>query len=166
MADVFRFAMWLTRDRTVAEDLTQETFEQALKSFRSYELGTNCKAWLIKILYHQNGKRLRKMNRLRLVEDLEEMIAETVAFVPSVPQRITETEVLDALRIVPKQYSQIVVLADVEDFSYKEIARILGIPMGTVMSRLHRGRKLLRVELAAYARGFGFEERKKVGERK
>jgi RNA polymerase sigma-70 factor, ECF subfamily len=164
MADVYRVAMWLARDVSEAEDLTQETFTQAFKSFYRYERGTNCKAWLIKILYNVNGKRLRKLNRLQMVEDAEEKIAETVAFEPSVPPNITDEEVLEALKRIPSHFSQVVVLADVEEFSYKEISQILDVPIGTVMSRLHRGRKLLRGELANYARSYGFGLIKKAGE--
>jgi RNA polymerase sigma-70 factor, ECF subfamily len=164
MKDVYRMAMWLTRDATEAEDLTQETFTQAFKSFHRYEIGTNCKAWLIKILYHLNAKRLRKMNRLKIVEDTEEKIAAAVAFEPSVPQNITDSEVLEALKRIPKQFSQVVILADVEDFAYKEISQILNVPIGTVMSRLSRARKLLRGELAVYARNNGFGKEKKAGE--
>lgn len=166
MPDVFRVAMWLARDVNEAEDLTQETFTQAFKSFHRYELGTNCKAWLIKILYHLNSKRLRKLNKLQLVEATEERIAETIAFEPSLPQNITDREVLEALKKIPKQFSQVVVLADVEEFAYREIAQILDVPIGTVMSRLHRGRKLLRVELAEYARNFGIGIEKKTGEKR
>ena len=163
MPDIFRVAMWMTRDVGEAEDLTQETFAQAFKSFHRYELGTNCKAWMIKILYHLNSKRLRKLNRLQIVEDPEEKIAETIAFEPSIPQNITEKEVLEALKKIPKQFSQVVVLADVEEFAYREVAQILDVPIGTVMSRLHRGRKLLRVELAEFARSYGLGIEKKIG---
>lgn len=164
MKDVYRVAMWLVRDVSEAEDLTQETFTQAFKSFHRYELGTNCKAWLIQIMYHLNGKRLRKLNRLHLVIDVEEMIAETIAFEPSIPQNITDKEVLEALKKIPKQFSQVVILADVEEFAYREVAHILNVPIGTVMSRLHRGRKLLRIELAEYAKNYGLGIEKKAGE--
>lgn len=163
MPDIYRVAMWMTRDVSEAEDLTQETYVQAFKSFHRYELGTNCKAWIIKIMHHLNSKRLRKLNRLQLVEDPEEKIAETIAFEPSIPQNITEKEVLEALKKIPQQFSQVVVLADVEEFAYREISQILDVPIGTVMSRLHRGRKLLRIELTEYAKTFGFGIEKKVG---
>lgn len=153
--DLYRVAMWLVRDVEEAQDLTQETLMQALKSFHRYELGTNCKAWMMTIMSHLNSKRKMKLGRLHLVEDTEEMIAETVAFEPSIPQSITDEDVLEALQKVPPQFSQVVVLADVEEFAYKEISHILNVPIGTVMSRLHRGRKLLRVELASYARNYG-----------
>lgn len=163
MQDIYRVAMWLARDATEAQDLTQETFTQAFKSFHRYEMGTNCKAWLMKILYHLNNKRLRKMSRLQIVEDTEEKIAATVAFEPSISQNITDSEVLEALKRIPKQFSRVVILADVEDFAYKEISQILNVPIGTVMSRLSRGRRLLRGELAVYAGNYGFGKEKKVG---
>lgn len=156
-ADLFRVAMWLVRDRTIAEDLVQETFAQALQSFHRFEQGTNCRAWLVMILHHMNSKRKRAGSRLQLVSDTEERIAETVAFTAPTPQEITEEEILRALRLLPAQFQEVVVLSDVEDLTYKEIAEALGVPVGTVMSRLHRGRKLLRSELAHYAnaRGLG-----------
>ncbi len=159
--DLYRVAMWLVRNVEEAQDLTQETLTQALKSFHRYEIGTNCKAWLMTIMYHLNSKRRMKLGRLQLVEDTEERIAETIAFEPSIPQSITDEEVLEALKRVSPQFSQVVVLADVEDFAYKEISQILDVPIGTVMSRLHRGRKLLRVELANYARNYGIGREKK-----
>lgn len=161
--DLYRVAMWMVRDVEEAQDLTQETLMQALRSFHRYEIGTNCKAWLMTIMHHINSKRRMKLGRLHLVEDTEEKIAETIAFEPSIPQNITDEDVLAALKKVPQQFSQVVVLADVEEFAYKEISQILDVPIGTVMSRLHRGRKLLRVELANYARNYGFgNERKEV----
>lgn len=153
--DLYRMAMWLVRDIEEAQDLTQETLIQALKSFHRYELGTNCKAWLMTIMSHLNSKRKMKLGRLQLVEDTEERIAETIAFEPPIPQKISDEDVLEALKRIPQQFSQVVVLADVEEFAYKEISQILSIPVGTVMSRLHRGRKLLRVELVNYAGTFG-----------
>lgn len=163
--DLYRVAMWMVRDVEEAQDLTQETLMQALKSFHRYEMGTNCKAWLMTIMSHLNSKRRMKLGRLQLVEDTEERIAETIAFEPSIPQNITDEDVLEALKKVPQQFSQVVVLADVEEFAYKEISHILDVPIGTVMSRLHRGRKLLRVELANYARNYGFgRENKEVAQ--
>ncbi len=163
MEDVYRVAMWLARNVSEAEDLTQETYIQAFKSFHRYENGTNCKAWLIKILYHLNSKRLRKLNRFQMVENQEEIIAETLVFEPVIPQNITDEDVLRALKKIPERYSQVIVLADVEDFAYRDISRILRVPIGTVMSRLHRGRKLLRGELAEYAKSFGLGLKKKAG---
>lgn len=154
---LFRIAMWRVRDRKEAEDLVQETFTEALRSFHLYQQGTNCRAWLVTIMYDLESKRRRKNDRLRLVSDDEERIAETIAFEAPTPQGITEEEVLDALAGIPSGFSQVVLLADVEELTYKEIAEALHLPVGTVMSRLNRGRKLLRISLAAYAnkRGTG-----------
>lgn len=160
LKDVYRVALWLSRDVSEAEDLTQETFVQAFKSFHRYEKGTNCKAWLMTILHHTNAKRLRKLSRLRIVEDPDEQIASTIAFEPPVPQNITDDDILLALGNLPEQFRHVVVMADVEDFAYKEVADILGIPIGTVMSRLHRGRKLLRIELASHEAAVRFKSRK------
>ena len=155
MADVFRVAIYLARDRSEAEDLTQETFAQALKSFHRYTPGTNCRAWLVTILYHLNSKRRYKLGKLKLVEDVEEQIAQTVAFEPPIPEHLTDEEILQALERIPKQFREVVLLTDVEEFSYKEVAELLQTPIGTVMSRLHRGRRLLRQQLTEYARKFG-----------
>ena len=155
MPDVFRVAKWLSGDTTIAEDLTQETFVQALKSFHRYAPDTNCRAWLITILYRVNGKRRMKLGQLKLVEDTEEQIAETVAFEPSIPQHLTDEDILAAIERVPRKFSDVVMLTDVEDFSYKEAADLLGVPIGTVMSRLHRGRRLLRQQLTGVAGSFG-----------
>ena len=166
--DLFRVAMFLKRNRDLAEDLLQETMMQALKSFHRYKMGTNCKAWLTTIMYNTHYKQLRKLNNLRLVADTEEKIAQTIPFEASIPQQITDEDVLGALEKVPEIFREIVVLCDVEGFSYKEISTIMDIPMGTVMSRLHRGRKVLRGELAVYARNYGIvnEEAKKDTEAK
>ena len=154
-ADLYRMAKWLLGNRDQAEDLVQETLLAALGSFHRFEKGTNCRAWLIKIMYHTLSKRRRSENRLRLVNDTDEQIAETVAFEPPTPENVTEQEVLQALKRLPQQFQEVVILSDVEDMTYKEIADALSIPTGTVMSRLHRGRKLLRAELVAYANALG-----------
>ena len=155
LSSLFRVAMWLVRDRAEAEDLVQDTFTQALQSFRRFEKGTNCRAWLIRILFHLNSNRRRAKARLQLVSESDERIAETIAFDPPAPQGLTEEEVLRALRSLPPQFEEVVLLSDVEDMTYKEIAETLGVPVGTVMSRLHRGRKLMRAELATYANSRG-----------
>ncbi len=95
------------------------------------------------------------MGRLKLVEDVEEQIAQTVAFVPPIPENLKDEEILQALKRLPQAFRDVVVLSDVEEFSYKEVAELLQVPIGTVMSRLSRGRKLLRRQLTDYARNFG-----------
>ncbi|MEZ5428711.1 MAG: sigma-70 family RNA polymerase sigma factor [Pyrinomonadaceae bacterium] len=166
-SDLFRVAMFLKRDRDVAEDLVQETMMQGLKSFHRFEKGTNCKAWLTTIMYHTHYKQLRKETNLKLVADPEEKIASTIQFEAPIPQEITDEDVLEALEKVPEIFREVVLLCDVEGFAYKEISGLLDVPMGTVMSRLHRGRKVLRSELAVYARNYGIEtEEVKVAKQK
>lgn len=156
LSDLFRLAMWLVRDRGEAEDLVQETFTQALQSFHRFEQGTNCRAWLVRVMYHTHSNRRRANARLKLVNETDERIADTVAFDPPTPQGLTEEEVLRALRSLPRQFEEVLLMSDIEDMTYKEIAEVLDVPIGTVMSRLHRGRKLMRTELANYANAHGF----------
>jgi len=146
---LFRLAMWFERDRREAEDLVQDTMVQALQSFHRFTPGTNCRAWLVAILTHVRSNRWRARRRRDAVEEVDERIAETVSFVPAVPQELTDEEVLTALRGIPAPYQDIILLCDIEDMTYKEIADALSMPIGTVMSRLHRGRALLRKTLAA-----------------
>ena len=154
---LFRTAVRLTADRTEAEDLVQETYTQAWASFAAYEPGTNCRAWLFKILMNKLEHQRRRRYALlkRTAETDAELLAQTVAYVPPVGQELQDEEVLAALDRVPARFREVVLLADVEEFSYREIAGILGVPTGTVMSRLSRGRKLLRGMLAGVAAGYG-----------
>ena len=107
------------------------------------------------ILYHLNSKRRLKLGQLKLISDAEEQIAQTVAFEPPVPQHLTDEDILLALERIPEQFRRVVLLTDVEGFSYKEVADLLQTPIGTVMSRLYRGRRLLRRQLTDYARKMG-----------
>lgn len=145
---LFRLAMWLERNRAEAEDLVQETLVQALQSFHRFQPGTNCRAWLVSILYHLRSNRRRASARLALVYDEHHQIAETVPMAPSVPDALTDEEILGALHAIPEPQQEIVLLCDVEELTYREAAEALSIPIGTVMSRLHRARALLRSELA------------------
>lgn len=146
---LFRLAMWLERNRHEAEDLVQETLVHALQSFHRFTPGTNCRAWLVTILHNVRSNRLRARRRRPVIEDVDDRIAETVPFVPAIPDHLTDEEMLDALRSIPEANQHVVMLCDIEGMTYKEIAEALAIPMGTVMSRLHRGRALLRQRLAA-----------------
>jgi RNA polymerase sigma-70 factor (ECF subfamily) len=146
---LFRLAMWWERDRTEAEDLVQETLVQALQSFHRFRPGTNCRAWLLSILHHVRSNRRRSKLRRLAREELAEHLAETAQFVPPVPQQLTDEDILAALDGIPQAFQDIILLCDVEELTYKEIAAALGLPMGTVMSRLHRGRALLRQQLAS-----------------
>ena len=122
---------------------------RAMRSFHRYQPGTNCRAWLITILQRIISNRRRAMGRSILVSDPDDRIAETVSFVPAVPQELTDEVLLASLRKLPLGFQEVILLCDVEDLSYKEAAEALNIPIGTVMSRLHRGRALLRAELSA-----------------
>jgi RNA polymerase sigma-70 factor (ECF subfamily) len=150
---LFRHAMWLERNREEAEDLVQETLTQALQSFHRFTPGTNCRAWLVSILQHVRSNRRRARGRVIVDSTIEERVTSTLPFVPPIPDRLTDEDMLQALRHIPEHYQQIILLCDVEQMTYKEIAAALGVPIGTVMSRLHRGRELLRTELIRYGAG-------------
>ncbi len=147
---VFRLTMWLVRDRAEAEDLVQETFSQALQSFHRFQPGTNARAWLLTIMRHIRANRYRAQRRAPLDQDVDDEV-ERIAAVDETPQHVTEGEVLDALGELPSGFQEVVLLCDVEELSYREVAGVLQIPIGTVMSRLHRARRLLRAALASYA---------------
>jgi RNA polymerase sigma-70 factor (ECF subfamily) len=148
---LFRVALRVVKDRAHAEDLVQETYLQAWRSFDRFEPGTNLRAWLYKIMFNTHHSQRRRL-RLQLVQ-FEETIAETIAYDPPTPQHLTDEEVLAELEKLPRDYQIPVSLVDIEGLTYKELAEALNIPIGTVMSRLHRGRKLLRASLAKFARG-------------
>jgi RNA polymerase sigma-70 factor (ECF subfamily) len=144
---LFRHAMWLERNREEAEDLVQETLTQALQSFHRFTPGTNCRAWLVSILQHVRSNRLRRRGRVIVDSSIEERVTSIMPFVPPIPDRLTDEDMLEALRQIPEPYQAVILLCDVEEMTYKEIAAALRVPIGTVMSRLHRGRELLRTEL-------------------
>jgi RNA polymerase sigma-70 factor (ECF subfamily) len=147
MPSLFRLAMWFERNRDEAEDLVQDTLRQALESFHRFTPGTNCRAWLMSILHHVRSNKRRAKGRSPIVSDPDDSLASSVPFVPPMPEQLTDEELLNALRRIPAHYQDVIVLSDVEELPYKDIARSLGIPIGTVMSRLHRGRAALRQEL-------------------
>jgi RNA polymerase sigma-70 factor (ECF subfamily) len=155
MNDLFRAASSMLRSRTEAEDLTQEVYLQAWKSFHRFTPGTNCRAWLFKILFHVLQHNRRKWFKFKFADDGEEILEQTMAYEPPVAQDLSDEDVLAAFHRVPEHYREVVLLSDVYDFSYKEIQQTLDIPLGTVMSRLSRGRQLLRNQLSGVAREFG-----------
>jgi RNA polymerase sigma-70 factor (ECF subfamily) len=158
---VFRFAMWLIRDRTEAEDIVQETLTQALQSFHRFQSGTNARAWVLAILRHIRSNRLRARHRRPEVVEADDHL-DALPAVEVTPQQVTDEEVLTALKALPPGFQEVIVLADVEELSYKEIATVLEIPIGTVMSRIHRGRRLLRAALAEYAAAQGIGRSRRV----
>ncbi|MFN7993940.1 MAG: sigma-70 family RNA polymerase sigma factor [Bryobacteraceae bacterium] len=155
LPELYRAAGRLLGDSTRAEDVVQEVYLQAWKSFDRFESGTNCRAWLFKILVNTAHHYRRKWFNVRMVKESEEVLEQAVAGAPPIPEQVTEQEIVRALDRIPADYREVVLLADVEDFSYKEIAGMLNVPIGTVMSRISRGRKLLREYLADVARSYG-----------
>src|SRR6185295_19435260 len=145
--DIFRTASRLLGDRARAEDVAQEVYLQAWKSFDRFEPGTNCRAWLFKILFHCVNHHRRKWFRFPLLKATEEFIEANLTYEAPIPEHLTDEEVLAAVDAIPADFRAVVLLVDVEEFPYKEAAAILGVPIGTVMSRLSRGRKLLREQL-------------------
>ncbi len=162
--DLYRTARRVLMDPTEAEDLVQEAFLQAWKSFHRFELGTNCRAWLFKILFHVIQHHRRKMARFGTGFDDETIIENTLAYQAPVPEELRDEDFIAAMDKLPPAYREAVLLVDVEEFAYREVAEMVGIPVGTVMSRLSRGRALLRKELAdqAAAYGIGNQETKEV----
>ncbi len=138
-----------------AEDLAQEVFLQAWKSFDRFERGTNCRAWLYRILWNVNQQRVRKKVPLQLGAEAAERLEETLAAEPPTPTELRDEEVVAALDALSPEHRQILLLSDVEDFTYKEIAGILKVPIGTVMSRLSRARSVLRGRLRGAAESAG-----------
>jgi RNA polymerase sigma-70 factor (ECF subfamily) len=153
--DLFRTALRITGERGQAEDVIQELYLQAWRSYDRFEAGTNCRAWLYKILFHCVSHHRRKWFRFPLLKEKEEFLAANLAQPDSVAEHVTDGEILKALDEIPAEFRSVVLLADVEEFSYKEVAGILSIPIGTVMSRLSRGRALLRKRLAQVAWSYG-----------
>lgn len=142
--EISRAALRLTRRPAEAEDLAAEVFLQAWKSFAKFERGTNGRAWLYKILWNVNQQRARKRVPFTLGAEGEERLAETLAAEEPTPTEIRDEEVSAALDAISPEHRQILLLSDVEEFTYKEIAAILRVPIGTVMSRLSRARAALR----------------------
>ncbi len=153
--DLFRTALRVTGDRARAEDAVQEAYLQAWKSFDRFESGTNCRAWLFRILFHCIQHHRRKWFRFPVLKETEEFLEAGLTAPEPVPQELRDEQILAALDQIPQDYKAIVLLVDVEEFAYKEAAEILGVPIGTVMSRLSRGRKLLREQLQQVATSYG-----------
>lgn len=166
-------ALRMTRNPADAEDLVQETYIKAFQGFRSYKPGTNLKAWLYRILtnaYINNYRKAQRRPAEYATEDItDSQIAETASHTSiglrsaevEALEKLPDEEIRDALTSLKEDYRMVVYYADVEGLPYKEIAEIMGTPIGTVMSRLHRGRKQLRDALhnVAVERGFLKEEK-------
>ena len=152
--DLYRTAMRLLRDASKASDAVQETYLLAWKSFDKYERGTNCRAWLFQILF--NVVRHQRRDWFKWITGRDEDLAGLARAAPyPVPESLSDNDILTALDSLPVPFRDAVLLVDVQEFAYKEASGILNIPIGTVMSRLSRGRALLRAQLADTARAYG-----------
>jgi len=145
---LYNFACWLTHDRAEAEDLVQETFAKALKGFTSFQLGTNFRAWMFRIMHNTflNSRTGLKaaMVPLENEENAPPALASNETPESLLLRRSDWQLVQDALEDLPLRYREVLLLCDVEELAYKEIASVLGIPIGTVMSRVSRARQALR----------------------
>ena len=158
--DLYRTAVRLTREQTTAEDIVQEVFLQAWKSFESYKPGTNCRAWLYQIMFFKishHRRSLAMQSKIFQPDDEEGTLFARAVAAQSIQRHLTDEDVIAAVDRLPANFRAVVLLADVEEFDYKEIAQILSIPIGTVMSRLSRGRKYLRESLFGLAHEFGIK---------
>jgi RNA polymerase sigma-70 factor (ECF subfamily) len=161
---VYRVARHLVGSKEEAEDLVQETYARAFRSWRSFTPGTNLRAWLLRILTNLNIDRGRRKQRTPdtqpleegdyfLYNRLEESTGDGANDAERVVERLSQDDVVTALSAVPHDFRDVIVLVDIGDFSYADAAQILDIPIGTVMSRLHRGRRILKREMAEAATG-------------
>jgi len=153
--DIFRTAARLLGDRARAEDVAQEVYLQAWKSFHRFEPGTNCRAWLFKILFHCVNHHRRKWFRFPMLKETEEFIESNLTYTEPIPEHLKDEDILAALDRIPADFRAVILMVDVEEFAYKDAAEILAIPIGTIMSRLSRGRKLLREQLGEVAQSYG-----------
>jgi RNA polymerase sigma-70 factor (ECF subfamily) len=156
---VYRVARRMVGTREEAEELVQDTYARAFRSWRSFTPGTNMRAWLLRILTNLNTDRGRKLQRTPDLQPLEESdyyLANKLAAAEGeqaldqerVVERLSQGGVVDALAALPHDFRDVVVLVDLGEFSYADAAQILDVPIGTVMSRLHRGRRILKQKLA------------------
>ena len=158
---LYNFAHWLTQSREDAEDLVQETFAKALKGFGSFQPGTNFRAWIFRILRNtfltsRSGLAATAI-KLPLNEEEDELVLTPSSRTPEslLLQRLEAESLQDAIAALPVSYREVLLLADVEEMSYQEIADMAGIPIGTVMSRLSRARKAVRETLQGSTRKQG-----------
>jgi len=163
---LYNYALHLTMNPDDAEDLVQETYLKAYRFFNSFERGTNCKAWLFKILknnyinrFHKNSKEPGKVD-YDLIKDfyhsIKDVQNDTSEAESDYFHSLLHEEVYQALQSLPEEFREVIQLCDIEGFTYEEIANMVESPIGTVRSRLYRGRKLLREQLEEYAKKYGF----------
>lgn len=140
---LYRMALRTFGNPDLAQDLVQETYKEAWRSYDGYQAGTDCKAWLFRIYFRVVGRR-RRLDRVQSQVSLDSVPEERLAVAPGVEQSFEGSRILRILGGIPEHYRSILILADVEGLAYREIARLLDLPLGTVMSRLNRARALFR----------------------
>ncbi len=168
MDALYNFAIRLSSDPNDAEDLVQDTIVKAYRFFASYERGTNAKAWLFRILKNSYINNYRKQSKQPYQVDYDEIStyyesvrserSDTTDMEEIMYRELLDDEVTTALNKLPEDFRTVVLLCDIEGFTYEEIANMLDVPIGTIRSRLHRGRNLLRTSLSRYAERRGFSE--------
>lgn len=164
---MYNFALRLTSDPNDAEDLVQDTIVKAFRFFSSYEKGTNAKAWLFRILKNSYINNYRKKSKQPNQVDYDEVSSfyetiradrtDTSDLEDRMFRELIDDDISNALEELPEDFRTVVLLCDVEDFTYEEIANMLDVPIGTIRSRLHRGRNLLKAQLMDYAEKRGFQ---------
>ena len=169
---LYSTAMRMTRNRADAEDLVQDTYLKAFRFFDQFKIGTNFKAWLFKILKNTYINKFRKQSKQPQAVDFDDVEMfydqlsqdQVIKFSTSPDEEVFNNflaqDVRKAIEELPSEFKMAVILSDIEGFSYKEVAEIIGRPVGTVMSRLYRGRKLLQKLLWEYAKNLGYLEEK------
>lgn len=163
---LYNFGLRLTTDPNDAEDLVQDTIVKAYRFFSSYEKGTNAKAWLFRILknsyinnYRRKSKKPQEIDYDEVASFYESIRAERTNssdLEDKMFRELIDDDLSNALDSIPEDFRTVVLLCDVEDFTYEEIANMLDVPIGTIRSRLHRGRNLLKAQLMEYATNRGY----------
>jgi RNA polymerase sigma-70 factor, ECF subfamily len=169
MDHVYSAALYLTRAKEEAEELLQETFLRAYRFWHQFEPGTNCRAWLMTILHNAFKNRYRERYRQQRTVEFDESLYEQNSAGDADPQRanpetavlsqLLDDEVESALQQLPIEFLETVVLVDIQELTYEEASRALGCPVGTIRSRLSRGRRMLAAALERYARDRGYLRR-------
>lgn len=160
--ELYRTACRMLGDASRAEDVVQEVYLRAWRSFHTFD-GGNCRAWLFRILVNAVHDYRRRLYKRMPADDSEAVLERQSAPAPPPPEELTDQAVLEAVDALPEKFRDVLLLADVHGFSYKEIAAMTGVRLGTVMSRLSRGRRKLRESLAEVAGSYGIGPRARGG---
>ncbi|HXG01416.1 MAG TPA: sigma-70 family RNA polymerase sigma factor [Bacteroidota bacterium] len=173
MGFLYNYALRMTYNSADAEDLVQETFLKAFRFWDSYEKGTNIRAWLFRIMKNAYINRYRKEKKEpetveydeieNFYNSVRETAVESSDLQETLYNNLFEDDVAQAIAELPEDFRTVVILCDIENLTYEEVAEFVDCPIGTVRSRLHRGRKLLRAKLLDYARKRGYVEEKSRG---